>query len=325
MKISIAMAAYNGGRYLKDQLDSFVDQERQPDELVISDDGSTDDTVAVAETFKGVAPFPVKVLKSAGGLGFAGNFCQALGAATGDLVFLSDQDDVWFPNKLRIVEDVARQHPEYLAILNDCILTDADLNPVGMTKMQQLKSGGMSLDHLVMGCCAAVRKDLLDLALPVPLGYPAHDNWLIKIAGGMGRKKVVEAALQFYRRHGANSSPFIANRLRKVRHHDALWARIKARAGAQGGPSFTQVLAENRLLLRGIERAESRSASPYYKEDLAKLRKRMVELVHYAEERGEVRNKKALLRVYGVSRLWLKGGYRHFSGLLSAASDFVAR
>jgi len=142
MKISIAMATYNGAQYLEAQLQSFVDQTRPPDELIITDDCSTDGTADIVYEFAKTAPFEVVFCRNEKNLGYCGNFNAALMQTTGDLVFLSDQDDVWFPEKIAYIAEVAERNPEMLVVMNDAALTDGGLNEVGLTKIGQIRSAG---------------------------------------------------------------------------------------------------------------------------------------------------------------------------------------
>ena len=119
LKISIAMATYNGAAYLQEQLDSFLAQTRLPDEVVITDDCSTDETLEIIKGFEESAPFNVHWEQNEHNLGYTGNFNKALIKTTGDLVFLSDQDDVWFRDKLEQVERYAAEHPAALVLMND--------------------------------------------------------------------------------------------------------------------------------------------------------------------------------------------------------------
>jgi len=160
MKISIAMATYNGARYLKAQLQSFIDQTRQPDELIITDDCSTDEIETIVRDFAQTAPFKVLFSRNEQNLGYCGNFNAALMKTTGGLVFLSDQDDVWFPEKIEHMIGVAERHPEALVMMNDAALTDEALNEVGLTKMGQIRSAGISMDGFVMGCCCGIQREL---------------------------------------------------------------------------------------------------------------------------------------------------------------------
>ena len=95
MRISIAMTTYNGSKYLNDQLKSFSQQDQAPDELIVCDDGSSDNTIKILEKFSLNAPFDVKIYQNESNLGFTKNFENALSKCTGDLIFLSDQDDIW--------------------------------------------------------------------------------------------------------------------------------------------------------------------------------------------------------------------------------------
>lgn len=111
MKMSIAMATYNGARYLREQLDSFAAQTRLPDELVVCDDGSSDDTLNILEEFARTAPFQVRIFRNDVNLGYAQNFARALERCVGDLVFLSDHDNVWFEDKIDVKESYALKIP----------------------------------------------------------------------------------------------------------------------------------------------------------------------------------------------------------------------
>lgn len=221
------MATYNGGEYLNDQLQSFLDQTRQPDELVITDDCSTDDTEAIIQKFKNKAPFDVKFYRNKKNLGYCGNFNEALMKTTGDLVFLSDQDDKWFPKKIEHMINVAQQHPRALVLMNDAALTDADLNEVGLTKIGQIKSARLSMRSFVMGCCCAIRRELLDYCLPIPQGISAHDKWIGYIADILDVKYVDNHVMQYYRRHGSNQSQFIVNSLTRINRYDRLLKKYR--------------------------------------------------------------------------------------------------
>src|SRR5882762_9087557 len=100
MKISIAMCTYNGARYLREQLDSIAAQTRPPSELIVCDDNSLDETREIVAGFAASAPFPVRLGVNEQNLGSIRNFERAIKLCEGDLIALSDQDDVWLPEKL---------------------------------------------------------------------------------------------------------------------------------------------------------------------------------------------------------------------------------
>ena len=325
MKVSIAMATYNGGKYLREQLDSFLAQTRLPDELVITDDCSTDDTLAILEEFAASAPFEVRWERNEENLGYTGNFNKALMKATGDLVFLSDQDDAWFPEKLERMERYALDDPEALVVMNDAALTDGSLNDTGLTKLGQIASAGLSESSFVMGCCAAVRREFLDLCLPIPAGYKGHDGWIVRMADGIGRKRVCGEILQWYRRHDENESQFIANRTAKVTRvmvlkHSLL--RLIQRGGQQDDSAAAS--GQLRAFQAGVRAARDRSRPPLCDEFnayLPQLENRLSAL----EGRLAVRNRSRWTRLPGILLLWRKGAYGEFSGAKSAVRDLLFR
>ena len=325
LKVSIAMATYNGGNYLREQLDSFCTQTRLPDELVITDDCSTDDTLAIVESFAASAPFEVRWARNEVNLGYSENFNKALMETIGDLVFLSDQDDVWFPEKLERMERYALENPGALVLMNDAALTDGELNDTGLTKRGQIASVGMTDSSFVMGCCVAVRRELLDLCLPIPVEYNAHDDWIVNMAEGVGRKRVCPDVLQWYRRHGQNESHYIANRTTKVTRATLLKHYLSCLI--QGGvlpEGSVDSSAQLQAFLAGVSDARDRSLSPLsdeFNDHLLRLENRLSAL----DGRLAVRVKARWMRLPGVLRLWRKGAYGEFAGAKSAVRDLLFR
>lgn len=322
MKISIAMATYNGGKYLREQLDSFLAQTRLPDELVITDDCSTDDTLAIIETFAATAPFEVRWERNEQNLGYTGNFNKALMKAVGDLVFLSDQDDVWFPEKLERMERYALEDPEALVVMNDAALTDGDLNDTGLTKLGQIACAGMTDSSFVMGCCAAVRRELLELCLPIPAGYKGHDNWIVKMAEGVGRKRVFADVLQWYRRHNENESQFIANRTTKVNRRHAFLNSSKRLLQGDNRQQDQEQLAQQHLMIDGIQRVLS-VAPEKYQSGLQSMLETTKANARSFKMRADVRATSLVPRIFATFWLMFRGEYRNSRGIKSVLRDLV--
>src|SRR6266481_2285252 len=206
MRISIAMATFNGDKFLPQQLESFLAQTKLPDELVVCDDGSSDETLQILEAFSREAPFAVHVHRNLQNIGHVGNFGKALSLCTGEIIFLSDQDDVWFPNKIERVARVFDAFEDVLLVINNAEITDKHLEPSGLTQVGQIRGAGLTLDHFVNGSCSAMSARLLAIMLPIPREAPAHDNWIHKLAGAMGVRRIVDEVLQYYRRHDESTS-----------------------------------------------------------------------------------------------------------------------
>ncbi|XOZ33337.1 glycosyltransferase [Halomonadaceae bacterium KBTZ08] len=322
MKISIAMATYNGAQHLNEQLNSFLLQKRLPDEVIITDDGSCDKTEEIVKSFSKRAPFNVFFSQNTENLGYCGNFNQALSKTTGDLIFLSDQDDFWYAEKIEYIEKTAAQNPNSLMIMNDAQITDENLNDVGITKIQQLVSGGYSMDNFVMGCCCALRRELLDLCLPIPDEFKAHDDWLVYFANGLNANTVEEKVLQSYRRHDHNESQFIANRKTSISKTDVLFQNIKVAFDKNREARDRQELNQLIHLRSGIQRAlskEKKEHSQKLKEMLNNTERKIVT----SEERSKIRKLPFYFRIFRINKLILNGSYRISNGAKSIFRDLV--
>lgn len=319
MKVSIAMASYNGADYIKEQLESFLVQTRLPDELVITDDCSSDDTIKIIEEFTKQAPFPVLYSVNEKNLGYAGNFNAALEKTTGDLVFLSDQDDVWFPEKLEYMTKLAEKNPDVLIVMNDAALTDGLLNEVGLTKLGQIKSAGMTGKAFVMGCCCAVRRELLDICMPIPVAFKGHDNWLVQFADGLDAKKIDDAVLQYYRRHESNESNFIVNRTTKITRLKVLLSGVKSISDKKAPQQELDSIIQMKTLALGIKRAISEKHGDNLKRFLVDTEAN----IKIQSKRIGLRNKIFILRVPLVLINWVNGNYRNTSGIRAVARDII--
>lgn len=281
LKISVAMTTYNGERFLREQLDSLVAQDRRPDEVVINDDRSSDGTLAVVEAFRREAPFEVSVQINDRNLGYTQNFGAALARTTGDIVFLCDQDDRWLPGKIARIVRAFEEDPAAHCVLTDAVFTDGELNPVGKTKIARIRELGLPPTEFVMGCCAAFRREFLDLWLPIPAAVHGHDNWLVKAADVLGAARRLEEPLQLYRRHGESVSkvpinsmaapPSAVDRLRaqlgnlfstaKLEREHAMYANLLERLARipDGSTVFPGAAEGRRVIAARAERLEART------------------------------------------------------------------
>ena len=214
-RISIAMAVYNGERFIQEQLESFASQTRLPDELVVSDNASTDRTVEIVRDFARRAPFKVRLLINDGDLGVTKNFERAIRECSGDTIFLSDCDDVWYPNKILVMEQALVESPRAGVTLCDADLVDEHLEPLGRRLWPALGFRFRSRDHQklvagntfnrgvpIYGNCLAFRAKFKPLVLPLTDGYP-HDifiAWTI-MCSGVGGVALVPMPLIAYRQH----------------------------------------------------------------------------------------------------------------------------
>src|SRR5215813_4582625 len=133
MKVSIALCTFNGAPYLREQLESFAAQERLPDELVVGDDGSCDGSIQIIEDFSKHAKFPVHIHVNGQKLGVVRNFDETINRCSGDVIFTSDQDDVWMDEKIRLMVSEFEKDPDIGLVFSDAIYVDEDLGSLGYT------------------------------------------------------------------------------------------------------------------------------------------------------------------------------------------------
>lgn len=211
MKVSVAMAVYNGEKYVRDQIVSILSQLRKDDELIISYDESSDNSLSILTEFA-QSDKRVKIYDNPYKPGVVKNFQNAVEHCLGDIIFLSDQDDVWLPNK---VDKVLREfeNPHVAVVIHDSKLTDSDLN-VRFKSTFKLR-GGVRTSFLgniyrlsYIGCCMAFRFFYKELVVPFPTIYRSHDWWIgSMLSCGKTKIKAIDEALILHREHANNATP----------------------------------------------------------------------------------------------------------------------
>ena len=232
MRRSVAMAAYNGGAYIRQQLTSVLAQLDPDDEIIVSDDGSTDDTRAIVEALS--AEDSRIRLTDGPKQGLIRNFEHALSLCSGEIVFLCDQDDVWRPGKVAACT-AALEAPGVWLVLHDAHVVDGELNPLHDSFFEWRGVRGGALRNLMknsfIGCCMAFRRELLRVALPFPDGIPMHDQWLGMLALKHGKVVLLRQPLLDYRRHGGNVSADRHGSFGSMmRNRYRLWKALRKRA-----------------------------------------------------------------------------------------------
>jgi glycosyltransferase involved in cell wall biosynthesis len=316
MKISIAMTTFNGAAHLAAQLESFLAQTRLPDELVMCDDGSTDDTLAIAEDYARKAPFTVRIVRNPTNLGFTRNFEQALSLCTGDIIFLSDQDDVWFPEKIAFISKSFEEHPGVQLVVHDGNLVDDKLQSHGATKLGQVVQGFGSSDSLVMGALTALRRDLVRYSLPLPVGMKGHDIWLHDVAGLLGVRLVLAEPLQLIRRHGSNTSNWVASSITRINKLD-VWKSQLLSPVAQSYDDRLRINECATARLRAILAADTEYSRAVVLKSLDYLLQESRALKYRDSLAHSPRSKQKLMSMLMLCR----GDYRYFNGFRSFLRD----
>lgn len=211
--ISVALCTYNGEKYIEEQINSILMQTVPVDEIIVCDDGSTDSTIEKVKEIQGKsrAGQKIKVFANKPNLGVTKNFEKALSLCEGDIIFLSDQDDIWLDNKVELMLDVFNNNEDCQLIFTDATLVDANgtdigrglwdlTNPPRKEKYEIQDFLGL---RFVTGATVALRKELLKHTMPIPECW-IHDAWLASNAAVYGSVRSIDQRLIKYRQHEKN-------------------------------------------------------------------------------------------------------------------------
>ena len=205
-RCSIVMATYNGEKYIKQQIESILKNMSDNDELIISDDGSTDKTIQIINEYKDNR---IKLIEGPR-KGVKQNFANVIGKAEGSYIFLSDQDDIWMENKIELVLN-AFENNKVSVVIHDTEVIDENLKVTIPSFFEYRKSGKGVLKNIYknsyIGCCMAFEANLKQYILPIPNDIEMHDQWIGILGETKGKGSLfLKEKLIKYRRHSNNVS-----------------------------------------------------------------------------------------------------------------------
>ena len=211
MKASIVIATYNGQRFLEQQLTSLLDQNYNNIEIIISDDNSNDDTISIAKKILTKKDIDFKIISNPYGLGFINNFRNAIEHSTGDIVFLCDQDDIWYSDKVSKHMSIYENDLDVCMVYNKVSLTDEENNKIGTLEQtigsnyytQKRSAASYTWGSCILGCATSYRYKSISGIWPADQFAPAHDSWIQLL---LSKKKHIflDQYLQDYRQHADN-------------------------------------------------------------------------------------------------------------------------
>lgn len=201
-KISVCMASYNGEKYIAEQLKSILQQLKDDDEIIVSDDGSKDNTLDAVRSFGDAR---IRIFENHGEHGYTKNFENALNQATGDVIFISDQDDVWMDNKVERCLEALKDHE---LVIHDAAMTDENLNITAPSHFDKYEVRDGFWNTFVRtrytGACMAFTKEFMKkrvLPFPKKQKYCPYDYWLAYLGLFYKEAVVLHESLILYRRH----------------------------------------------------------------------------------------------------------------------------
>lgn len=221
--VSVVIATYNGEKYILKQLNSILPQLNSKDEIVIIDDCSKDNTIYVINSLQDNR---IKLLSNSFNIGVKKSFERGLNQATNELIFLSDQDDVWQPYKVEAVKTKFSEDKDLTLIHSDSAVINDKGNLISTSFMDQIggyHSGLINnfIRNTFHGCTMVFRKDILSYCMPIPSKAPMHDSWIGLLSIYFGKVMYMSDALVLYRRHDNNVTKSSRENISKV-----IWWRI---------------------------------------------------------------------------------------------------
>lgn len=211
----MALCTYNGAQYLAEQLDSILNQTMSVDEIVVCDDGSTDATLDILEAYKQKTPDILRIYRNEKNLRSVKNFEKAINLCTGDLIFLSDQDDLWLSRKVEVIVNYFKEHPNITAVATNGFGIDSKgqrLDCYSVWDMPRfLKEQNIPVDYFKIltlsgnfatGASMAFKKGFVKKIIPFPvLPDYHHDEWIAINAAEQGTFAFIDEKLFCYREH----------------------------------------------------------------------------------------------------------------------------
>jgi glycosyltransferase involved in cell wall biosynthesis len=218
VRISVCMTTYNGEKYIRDQVNSILNQIAEDDELIVCDDRSSDATVEILLSFQDER---IKIVVNKENLGFSRNFSKCISLAHGDIIFLSDHDDIWLPDKVQKYLKIFREESNVVSIMSNMEIIDEN-GLITNSRFLDLKSGYSNRVWRIVknftkstyyGCSIAFRKELVTKVLPLPFHF---DTWIGLVSDIYGRCYHLDEVTMQYRRHSNNFSTLKTSKLHMI-------------------------------------------------------------------------------------------------------------
>jgi glycosyltransferase involved in cell wall biosynthesis len=313
--ISIALCTHNGGKFIGEQLQSIQDQTLKPNEIIICDDDSSDETVAIIKQFSEV--LPIKFYQNSPALGTVKNFEYAIDKCSSDFIYLSDQDDFWLPNKIEKLANYLETHSNHDVVFSNAALVDERLEPLNLTMWEKIRfedeeislwQQGKALDVLlisnrVTGCTVAMRKSFAQKAIPFPTHiHPnfIHDGWIALLASLTNQIGFINESLVLYRQHDNQQVGIIEKEREKV--------HVSSRISRPRQEKLRPFLEKESLYTNLLNHINDNYP------ELKNKTKALQTIVEHYQVRGNLEENR-LKRIFPILRNFYRGNYHRYQHL----------
>ncbi|MBA2494524.1 MAG: glycosyltransferase family 2 protein, partial [Acidobacteria bacterium] len=323
------LCTYNGAEFMQAQLESIRTQTVLPDELVVGDDLSNDATVSIIENFVGSAPFSVRLKINENNLGSTKNFEQTISRCTGDIIFLSDQDDVWLRHKIEKIITEFEKNAAIGMVFSNAELVDEKLKSLGRKLWdfsflpkyrRKIKNESffelLLWQNIVTGATMAFRAKFRQSFAPIPTHIPnfIHDAWISLVIAAQAQIGFIDEPLIKYRQHPKQQLGIDRKyENRRMRYEDSI----------KSCREDLKRLDLMREVLNDYPQFQNAGTENYFDELINRYLDEKRELIEHFAVRMKMPKAK-LKRISPILQEIQNGRYRHFSkGLASAAKDFL--
>ncbi len=312
MKISVAMCTFNGSKYIKEQLQSIFTQSRLPDELIVCDDCSNDHTAAIVKSFAAHSAFPVRCIENEQNLGSTKNFEKAISLCTSDIIFLSDQDDIWEYQKIEKIMQAFADNKNIGYVFSDAELVDEELKSLGNTLWNVLNFNGRILQdfkqnkqvevlirkNYITGATVAFKAELKDKILPISDNW-FHDGWIAFIASAIGIKGLaLSECLIKYRQHNQQ----------QIGVQISLFDQVKVAQNFAGSTEYIKALSGQFDLKKRLETFKT-----YGIYDIEHIIRLVDEKIEFIKARVKIYSSSGLEKWEIILKEIARGNYQRFS------------
>jgi glycosyltransferase involved in cell wall biosynthesis len=330
LRVSVALCAYNGAPFIAAQLESILNQTRRPDEIIVSDDGSQDETLSIARGIAARYPSVVRVTQNSHRLGVIKNFESTLRQTNGDIIFLSDQDDVWFENRMERMLPPFEASGNTALVYCDAQLVDQQLRPLGRSVFQARAEMHLATRHAardvvrgvdigVLGSMMAMRATLKPFVLPIEEVWGAHDHWIIFIAHALGGVRVVAEPLMCYRRHEFNVRDAYSRTL-----DGQWWREWEVGLRKTDIDSYAREARRWEAMTRHLKEIDARGVPQPVRTTLQGFIRESERRLEFARARERVKRERRPRRLLPTLRLLIRGDYHFYvHGSRSFAKDLL--
>lgn len=325
LKTSVAMCTYNGEAFVREQLESILRQTQLPDEIVVCDDGSKDRTLEIVQEVLAGCPCSVRILQNPENLGFIKNFEKVIREASGDVIFLCDFDDVWFPEKVSTMADAFLKSSHAVLVYSDAELADGDLRPRGETVFGRRKDRPLTAIPTahqlgrglgINGPMIAFRSTLKPFILPLSNQW-SQDHWITFIAYAVGEVRWIDRPLLYYRRHAQNQGmdPDLDG---------GPWSRWRAAAKKSELKQYGHRVRRFNDLLQRLREIQDRGLPVSSRSRFNELLAECEDCLRFARLRENLKQRSRPRRMLAGLRSLARGDYRHHAhGAKSFVQDIV--